>query len=58
MSKSHLGKSLTEEHKNNIGKSILGKKCSFETKKKISLKNSGKNNGMYGVKISEDTRKN
>lgn len=45
-----LGKKLSEEHKNKIGKSGFGKKRSEETKKNIS-------NSLIGKKLSEEHRK-
>jgi hypothetical protein len=42
------GKKLSEEHKKNVGLSLKGHITLEETKKKISIANSGENNGMYG----------
>ena len=36
---------------------LRGRKLSEETKRKISIANSGKNNGMYGRKMSEEEKK-
>jgi hypothetical protein len=59
------GHTLTDEHKKKISESQLGiPKHSDETKKIISEKNGGENNGMYGkrhtkeslLKISESSK--
>ena len=40
--KSQLGKPLTEEHKKNISKGLMGHSTSDETRKKISQRNMGR----------------
>lgn len=50
LSKEIVQKIINTRKSNNI-------KCSEETKKKISIANSGKNNGMYGVKHSDEYKK-
>lgn len=52
-----LGRKLTQDHVNKIIGSRKGYKHSEETKNKISIKNSGSNNGMYGIKENEDHKK-
>lgn len=49
-----LGAKLSKEHIDKIVKSKIGYTHSEETKIKISLKNSGINNGMYGKKEDKD----
>ena len=48
------GKVLTEEHKQNLSKSLTGRTCSEEHKKKVSKAQTGKNNSMYGVVRGEE----
>lgn len=59
-----LGRKLSEEHKEKIGKSLLnhypwnkGIKYSKKAKKKISLSLKGKNTWMKGRELSEETKK-
>lgn len=49
-----LGSKLTKEHIDKIVNNRKGYRHSKETKIKISIKNSGINNGMYGKKEDED----
>ena len=61
ISEFHKGKPKTEEHKEKIRLSNLGKKRaprSEEYKAKMSIAKSGVNNPRYGVVVSEETRKN
>lgn len=56
----HIGKKLTEEHKEKIRKTSpknnLGKKASPETRRKQSISHLGKTNRL-GCKLSEDQKK-
>jgi hypothetical protein len=49
ISKSHIGKKLSDEHKRKISKSHIGKKLSEEHKRKVSIGNKGK-------LVSEETK--
>lgn len=51
------GRKHTKEEKQKIGDGNREKTLSQETKDKISIANSGKNNGNYGKKFSKETRK-
>ncbi len=64
ISKANKSRHLTPQtefkkgHKINVGnKYHLGKHLSEETKKKLSLINSGENNGFYGKRHNEETKK-
>jgi hypothetical protein len=52
-----LGKKLSEDHRKKISDSGLGRKHSEKTKNSISIKNKGKNNGMYGKKHNKESIK-
>jgi len=51
-----FGKDKSQELKNKLSKSIKGTRHTQKTKLKISLKNSGENNGMYGKTHSVESR--
>lgn len=52
----NYGSHRTQEQKNNISKSLLGRKLSEEHKNKISIKTKGENNPMYSKKHSEKSK--
>jgi len=59
ISEFHKGKPKTEEHKEKIRLSNLGKKRaprSKEYREKMSKAKSGVNNGRYGLEVSQETR--
>ena len=56
MSVGRTGMKLSEEHKNNIRQSLLGKIKSEETRLKLSQANKGKTSNRKGVKVSDETR--
>jgi group I intron endonuclease len=57
MSKSHTGKTLTEEHKKNIGKSSKGRRLSEEAKTKISQSKIGKAlTSEHKIKIGKSSK--
>ena len=56
MSAGRIGMKLSEEHKNNIRQSLLGKIKSEETRLKLSQANKGKPSNRKGVKVSDETR--
>ncbi len=56
ISESNKGKILSEERKKKISEKEKGKICSEESKKKMSESRKGKNNPMFGVLRSEETR--
>ena len=55
LSKTQEGRTLSENHKKNIGLGRLDHEVSEETKNKIGLKNKG-NDYCLGVKRSQETR--
>lgn len=52
----HIGKKLSEETKQKIGKVHKGKRLSIKTKEKISEATSGENNPMYGKAHSKESK--
>lgn len=56
MSIPNKGKIISEEQKRKVSEFHKGKVTSEETKRKMSEAAMGKNNHMYGKKISEETR--
>ena len=56
ISESSKGRTWTEERRKQFSQKRIGLKLSEESKKKISIANSGKNNGMYGFVYSEEYR--
>lgn len=51
------GNSLSEEHKNDLSKSLTGREYSDETLEKMSKSSRGKRNGFYGKTHSEDAKR-
>lgn len=51
------GKKHTEESKKRMREKSIGRHLSEETKKKLSILNSGKNNPHYGKHLSDETKK-
>jgi DNA mismatch endonuclease (patch repair protein) len=56
MSKSHKGIPLSNIHKKNISKALIGRIVSEKTKLKLSKANKGKNNPMYGRRGKDSPR--
>lgn len=52
----HLGKKHSEEHKRKISEANKGKIISEAARNKISIANSGENNGMYGKTPSVESK--
>jgi hypothetical protein len=50
------GKSLSESHKKNISKSLIGRKLSKSHKKKLSNAKMGKNHPLWGKHLSDDVK--
>jgi group I intron endonuclease len=47
----------SEDTKRKISEAHIGKKCSFETKQKISISTTGKNNPMFGKHHLDEAKK-
>ena len=56
ISKSNKGKKRSPEAIENIRQSVIGRKTSIETKKKLSIVNMGENNGFFGKHHSDETK--
>lgn len=56
ISKTHKGRSLTEEHRRKIGEAGIGRIVSCETRNKMSKNNKGENHPLYGKPVSKETR--
>ena len=60
ISEYHTGKPKSEDHKQKLSESLMGKNIgkvhTEETKQKISNATSGENNPRYGVEVSNETR--
>jgi len=52
-----LGRKHTDEHNKKISESHKGKIITKEVRQKISVANSGENNGRFGKTVSDETRK-
>jgi len=57
MSKAQKGKIISKETRRKIGKANKGNEVSKETRKKLSEANKGKNNAMYGIKHSKESKR-
>jgi group I intron endonuclease len=55
--KINTGRILSEEHKQSIGRGLLGRVVTEETKQKIRMTKIGERNPMYGRRHSDETKK-